>query len=148
MQVILKKDVSNLGQANDVVKVKPGYGRNYLIPQGLASIANKTNLAQLGDFIKQQNAENERLMAKFTAIAEKLAGTVLRIGAKAGTSGKIFGSVTSIQLAEAIQAQLNEEIDRKAIVLTEEVKELGTYVAEVKLYKGVDAKVNFEVFAD
>ena len=148
MQVILIKDVNNLGQANDVVTVKPGYGRNYLIPQGFARIANKRNLGQLDEFIKQQNAEKDRLTAKFTAIAEKLAGTVLKIGAKAGTSGKIFGSVTSIQLAEAIKSQLNEDVDRKSITLLEEVKELGNYTAEVKLYTGVTGKVSFEVFAD
>ena len=148
MQVILIKDVSNLGQANDVVKVKPGYGRNYLIPQGLARIANKRNLGQLDKFIEQQNAEKNRLTAKFTAIAEKLSGTILKIGAKAGTSGKIFGSVTNIQLAEAIKTQLNEDIDRKTITLLEEVKELGSYTAEAKLYEGVVGKINFEVFAD
>ena len=148
MQVILIKDVSNLGTANDVVKVKPGYGRNYLIPQGLARIANKRNLGQLDKFIEQQNAEKNRLTAKFTAVAEKLSATVLKIGAKAGTSGKIFGSVTNIQLAEAIKTQLNEEVDRKSITLLEEVKELGTYTAEAKLYDGVVGKINFEVFAD
>jgi large subunit ribosomal protein L9 len=148
MQVILIKEVSNLGQANDVVKVKPGYGRNYLIPQGLARIANKRNLGQLDQFIEQQNAEKNRLTAKFTAIAEKLSGTILKIGAKAGTSGKIFGSVTNIQLAEAIKTQLNEDIDRKTITLLEEVKELGSYTAEAKLYEGVVGKINFEVFAD
>ncbi len=148
MQVILIKEVSNLGQPNDVVKVKPGYGRNYLIPQGLARIANKRNLGQLGQFIEQQNAESNRLTAKFTAIADKLAGAILKIGAKAGTSGKIFGSVTNIQLAEAIKSQLNEDVDRKTITLLEEVKELGTYTAEAKLYDGVVGKINFEVFAD
>ena len=130
MQVILIKEVNNLGQANDVVKVKPGYGRNYLIPQGLARIANKRNLGQLDQFIEQQNAEKNRLTAKFTAVAEKLSGTILKIGAKAGTSGKIFGSVTNIQLAEAIKTQLNEDVDRKTITLLEEVKELGNYTAE------------------
>ena len=148
MQVILIKEVNNLGQANDVVKVKPGYGRNYLIPQGLARIANKRNLGQLDQFIEQQNAEKNRLTAKFTAVAEKLSGTILKIGAKAGTSGKIFGSVTNIQLAEAIKTQLNEDIDRKTITLLEEVKELGSYTAEAKLYEGVVGKINFEVFAD
>ena len=148
MQVILRKDVDNLGQANDVVTVKPGYGRNYLIPQGFARIANKRNLGQLDQFIEEQNAEKNRLTAKFTAIAEKLSGTILKIGAKAGTSGKIFGSVTSIQLAEAIKVQLNEEVDRRSITLLEEVKELGSYTAEVKLYDGVTGKVAFEVFAD
>jgi large subunit ribosomal protein L9 len=148
MQVILIKEVNNLGQANDVVKVKPGYGRNYLIPQGLARIANKRNLGQLDQFIEQQNAEKNRLTAKFTAVAEKLSGTILKIGAKAGTSGKIFGSVTNIQLAEAIKTQLNEDVDRKTITLLEEVKELGNYTAEAKLYEGVVGKINFEVFAD
>lgn len=148
MQLILIKDVDNLGKANDVVTVKPGYGRNYLIPQGFGRIANKRNLAELDAYIQKQNAERDRLTAHYTAIAEKINAAVLKIGAKAGTSGKIFGSVTNIQLSEAIKEQLGEDVDRKSISLLEEVKELGSYTAEASLFEGVKAKINFEVFAD
>lgn len=148
MQIILVKDVENLGKANDVVAVKPGYGRNYLIPNGFARIANKRNLDQLGEFVRIANAEKERLTAHYKAIAAKLEGAVLKIGAKAGTSGKIFGSVTNIQLAEAIQSQMGEDLDRKSITLLEEVKEVGAYTAEVKLFEGIESKINFEVVAE
>ena len=148
MQVILSKDVANLGNANDVVKVKPGYGRNYLIPQGLARIANKRNLANLDSVIQEQNAAAAEILAAAKAIESKLAGVILKIGAKAGTSGKIFGSVSNVQLAEAIQTQISETIDRRTITLLEEVKELGSYAAEVKLHDDVTVKLSFEVFED
>lgn len=148
MQVILKKDVENLGKANEVVEVKPGYGRNYLIPQGFALIANKRNLAQLEDVLKVQRAKQAEMLADSKAIADKIAGQTLKIGAKAGTSGKIFGSVTNIQLAEALESQLSITVDRKAINLLEEVKELGNYTAEIVLHPEVTAKVSFEVIED
>lgn len=148
MQVILKKDVENLGKANEVVEVKPGYGRNYLIPQGFALIANKRNLAQLEDVLKVERAKLAEMLASSKAIAEKIAGQVLKIGAKAGTSGKIFGSVTNIQLAEALESQLGVTVDRKAIEMMEEVKELGNYTAEIVLHPEVTAKVSFEVVED
>ncbi len=148
MQVILSKDIENLGNANDVVKVKPGYGRNYLIPQGFARIANKRNMANLDKIIQEQNAAAEQILAAAKAIESKLSGVLLRTAAKAGTSGKIFGSVTNVQIAEAIQAQISETIDRRTITLLEEVKELGTYAAEVKLHDQVTVKVNFEVYED
>jgi large subunit ribosomal protein L9 len=148
MQVILTKNVDNLGKANDVVKVKPGYGRNYLIPQRFAIIANKRNMAQLDEMVRKQEAESAKELAEYQAIASKLDGVVLKIGAKAGTSGKIFGSVTNIQLAEAMKAQASVEVDRKIITLLEEVKELGTYTAEVVLHPEVKFNISFEVTED
>jgi large subunit ribosomal protein L9 len=148
MQVILTKNVDNLGKANDVVKVKPGYGRNYLIPQRFAIIANKRNMAQLDEMVRKQEAESAKELAEYQAIAGKLDGVVLKIGAKAGTSGKIFGSVTNIQLAEAMKAQASVEVDRKIITLLEEVKELGTYTAEVVLHPEVKFNISFEVTED
>ena len=148
MQVILITDVDNLGKANDVVNVKPGYGRNYLIPQKMARIANKRNLANLGAIIRQQEEAAEAKLSSFKAIAAKLEGVVLRIGAKAGTSGKIFGSVTSIQIAEAIKKQADVVVDRKVITLLEEVKELGTYTAQINLHSEVVVKSTFEVVED
>lgn len=148
MQVILKKDVENLGKANEVVEVKPGYGRNYLIPQGFALIANKRNLTQLEDVLSVQRAKQAEMLATSKATAEKIGGQVLKIGAKAGTSGKIFGSVTNIQLAEALESQLGITVDRKAINLLDEVKELGNYTAEIVLHPEVTAKVSFEVVED
>lgn len=148
MRIILIKDVENLGRVNDVVEVKPGYGRNYLIPQGMAKIANKRNMAVLNELIQKQEAERARILAAAKATAEKIGGKVIQIIAKAGTSGKIFGSVTNIQLVDAIQEQLGEIIDRRAITLLEEVKELGSYAAEVRLHEEVVRKINFEVVED
>lgn len=148
MQVILTKNVDNLGKANDVVKVKPGYGRNYLIPQRFAIIANKRNMAQLDEMVRKQEAEDAKELAAYQAIADKLNGVILKIGAKAGTSGKIFGSVTNIQLAEAMKVQANVEVDRKIITLLEEVKELGSYTAEVALHPEVKFNIAFEVTED
>ncbi len=148
MEVILLKNSENLGKANEIVTVKDGYGRNYLIPQKLAIIANKTNRATLDERINKQRQAEERLIEQFKATAAKLEGQTLRIGAKAGTSGKIFGSVTNVQIAQVIQDLIGVEIERRKITLLEEVKELGNYAAHVKLHDEVEFNVNFEVFAD
>jgi len=148
MQVILLKDMDKLGYKHDVVSVKPGYGRNYLIPQGLAKIANKSNMGEL-DSIKQQEAEREAAhLAEYQEMATKMEGIVLKIGAKAGQSGKIFGSVTNVQIAAAIKEALNLDIERRKITISEEVKELGTYHAEVALHPEVLHKIAFEVIAE
>lgn len=148
MEVILLKKIDKVGGANEIVKVKDGYGRNYLIPQRLAIIANKTNRARLSEQINQYNRQQGHILEQAQEIAGKLKDVVLKIGAKAGTSGKIFGSVTNIQLSQAIQEQVGLEIDRKTIKLPEEVKMLGSYVAEVNLHSDVECKLNFEVVAD
>ena len=148
MQIILLKDIEKLGNRFDVVKVKPGYGRNYLIPQGFAQIASKANMARLEEFKEKELALENQRIAEFQAIREKLESKAVNIGAKAGTSGKIFGSVTNVQLATAIKEQLDLDVERKKIEVPEDVKEVGTYVADVHLYKNIVAKVRFEVIAE
>jgi large subunit ribosomal protein L9 len=148
MQIILLTDIEKLGNRFDVVKVKPGYGRNYLIPKGFAQIANRANMARLEEFkSKELELENQRI-AEFQAIREKLESKAINIGAKAGTSGKIFGSVTNVQLATVIKEQFDLDIERKKIEVPEDVKEVGTYVADVHLYKNIVAKLRFEVVAE
>lgn len=148
MNIILLQDVEKVGDKHEVVTVKDGYGRNYLIPQKLGIIANKSNLARLEDLRKREDARERAMLGDYEEIAGKLAGVTLRIGAKAGTSGKIFGSVTNIQIAQALKDQFDVDVDRKKIVLQDEVKELGTYTADLNLHKEVEAKINFEVVAE
>jgi len=148
MQVILLKDLDKLGYKHDVVEVKPGYGRNFLIPQGMAKIANKVNMATLSE-IKSKEAEVEAArLAEYQEMAAKVDGVVLKIGAKAGTSGKIFGSVTNVQIAAALKDQLDLDLERRKIDIEEDVKELGTYHADLKFHPEVHAKVAFEVIAE
>jgi large subunit ribosomal protein L9 len=148
MEIILLKNVDRLGKANEIVTVKNGFGRNYLIPQKLALVANKRNRATIDERIRKQEAAESRLIEQYRATAAKLDGQVLKIGAKAGTSGKIFGSVTNVQIANAITELIGEELDRRKITLLEEVKNLGDYVAKVELHDEVVFNVNFEVYAD
>lgn len=148
MEIILIKDVENLGKANSLVDVKPGYARNYLIPFGYAIIANKANKNTLMQHIRQREEEAARELAELQALAAKLKETTLRIAAKAGASGKIFGSVTDVQIVNALQEQFNISIERKRISLAEEVKTLGRYTADLNLHKEVQAKVDFEVYND
>ncbi len=148
MQVILLQDVNNLGGAHELVTVKDGYGRNYLIPRGLAVEANKSNMAQLKERQKQQEKKEAKLLAEINELKTALQESPLRIGAKTGTSGKIFGSVTTVQLARAIRDQRNYEIDRKRISILDEVKELGTYKAKVDFGNGHDFEVEFEVVGE
>jgi large subunit ribosomal protein L9 len=145
MEVILKQDVKNLGYKDDVVSVKPGYGRNFLIPQGMAQLATDSSKKVLKETVKQRAFKDQKIKASAESAAAKLKDMVVKVGAKAGESGKIFGSVTSVQLADAIK-KLGVEVDRKNIVLSSEtVKTLGTYSAEVRLHKEVVTTVNFEV---
>lgn len=149
MEVILKQDVNNLGFTHDIVNVKDGYARNYLIPKGFAIIANETNRKILAELKKQQAFKAEKIKNEAAAVAKALEGLSLRIAAKAGASGKIFGSVNSVQIANAIKEARNIEIDRKKIHLSDEgIKELGNYKAKVKLYKEVQFEIDFEVFAE
>ncbi|GDX45473.1 50S ribosomal protein L9 [Bacteroidota bacterium] len=148
MQVILLRDMDKLGDRFDIVAVKNGYGRNFLIPQGIAQIANKINLANLEEIKKIEEAEELQRLGDYRAIASQLTSQTLKIGAKAGASGKIFGSVTSVQIAAAIKEQFGLEILRKKIELPAEVKELGTYTAIINLHKEVIGKVEFEVSAE
>lgn len=148
MQVILIKDVNNLGGPNELVTVKDGYGRNFLIPQGMAVEANESNLAQLKERQKQQEKKEAKLLAEFNEVKNALQEKPLTIGAKTGTSGKIFGSVTSVQIARAIRDQRNYEIDRRKISIMDEVKELGTYKAHIDFGNGHEFDVDFEVVGE
>src|ERR1041385_8653412 len=134
MEVILLKDVNKLGYADDVVKVRPGFGLNYLIPQGLAVVKSDNALAQRAQRAKGVEKREAKMLEKFNEISARLQSAVIRIGAKVGTTGKIFGSVSSYHIADAIKNQLQVEVDRRKITITEgEVKTLGTYTAEIGL---------------
>jgi large subunit ribosomal protein L9 len=149
MEVILKQDVNNLGFTHDIVTVKDGYARNYLIPKGFAIIANETNRKILTELKKQQAFKADKIKGAAASIAKALEGLSLRIAAKAGASGKIFGSVNSVQIANAIKESRNIEIDRKKIHLNDDsIKELGNYKAKIKLHKEVQFEIDFEVFAE
>lgn len=148
MEIILLKDVDNVGDKHTIVKVKDGFGRNYLIPRGLALVANSTNRRKLGEIIRLDELQESKRLDVYQEMAAKLAGATLRIGAKAGTSGKIFGSVNNSQLAAAIKEQFELEIERRKIEIPEEVKTLGTYTANINLHKEVKATVTFEVVED
>lgn len=148
MEIILLKDIDNVGDKHDIVDVKPGYARNYLIPQKMAIVANVANRSKL-DELKHKEAEIEAARkAEYQEMADRLKGQTLKIGAKAGTSGKIFGSVTNVQIAAALKEQLDLEIDRKKIVMPEEIKTLGTYTAELRLHPEVESVLEFEVVAE
>jgi large subunit ribosomal protein L9 len=148
MQVILIQDVNNLGGAHELVNVKSGYGRNFLIPSKMAVEANPSNLKQLEERRKQLAKKEEKLLAEFNNVVSVLQETALKIGAKTGTSGKIFGSVTSVQIARAIREQKGYEIDRRRIQIIDDVKELGNYKAKIDFGKGQEVEVAFEVVAE
>ncbi len=148
MDIILIKDVDNLGGAHEVVKVRNGYARNYLIPQKFAVEANPSNLKQLEERMKQIRKKEEAMLKEVNAVIAKLKDGVLKLGAKTGTSGKIFGSVTSLQISRAIREQKGYEIDRKKISIVDEVKELGNYKATIDFGNGNSTEVEFEVVAE
>ena len=145
MQVILIKDVDNLGAAHELVQVRPGYARNYLIPQKYAIEASGSNMKVLEERRKQKEKREQKLMAEIAKVTEVLKASPVKLGAKTGTSGKIFGSVTSIQLARAIREQKGYEIDRRRISILDEVKEVGTYKAQIDFGKDNIVDVEFEV---
>ncbi|NCA86790.1 MAG: 50S ribosomal protein L9 [Clostridia bacterium] len=148
MEVILKQDIEKLGYENDTVKVKDGYARNYLIPQRMAILANATNKKVLAEVQRQKSFKEDKLRNEAQTTAKLLEKVSLTIGAKAGTSGKIFGSVNAIQIADAL-AEKGYEIDRKRIVVDgDSIKELGEYTAKVNLYKDIKGEVKFEVVAE
>jgi large subunit ribosomal protein L9 len=148
MQVILIQDVDNLGGANELVTVKNGYARNFLIPQKKAVEANSSNLKQMEEKHKQLAKKEAKLLSEINTVVAKLKEGPLKIGAKTGTSGKIFGSVTSLQISRAIRDQKGFEIDRKRINITDEVKELGSYKAAIDFGNGNNTEVEFEVVAE
>jgi large subunit ribosomal protein L9 len=149
MEIILKQDIKGLGYSSDIVKVKAGYARNYLIPKGMAIAATETNRKILTENLKQKSFKEEKIRKEAETLAKALDGITVRIGAKAADSGKIFGSVNNIQIAEAIKEQFKYDIDRKNVFVDgDHIKEVGTYVAEVNLHKEIKASINFEVFAE
>ena len=146
MEIILTQDVANLGYKNDIVKVKDGYGRNYLIPNKLAIIANEANKKQLAENLKQQAKKIAQALADAQALAEKLANTTIQLAAKANENGKIFGTITTAQVSEALAAQ-GIEIDKKVITI-EPVKELGEAVACARLHRDVKAEIKLNIVAE
>ena len=145
MEVILKKDVENLGYANDVVKVRDGYARNFLVPNGLAVVATPSERKQLSKTLKQRAHKEARVKAEAEKNAEVLAGRTIKIGAKVGEKGKIFGSVNTIMLADAFKL-LGVEIERKHIKIKgDAIKTVGKYEAEVTFHRDVVRNIPFEV---
>lgn len=148
MEVILKKDIEKLGYKDDLVKVKEGFGRNYLIPQGLAVLATEPTRLMHEETVRQRAKRIEKERENARKAAEKLKGKTIKVGAKVGESGKIFGSVNSIQLAEEI-TKLGFTVDRKHVKITNEpIKTVGTYQAEVTLHRDVTETISFEVVGE
>ena len=148
MEIILIKDVDNLGGANEVVRVKNGYARNFLIPHKFAIEASPSNRKQLEEKRKQLKKKEDQMLAAINIVVAKLKDGPLKLGAKTGTSGKIFGSITSLQISRAIREQKGYEIDRRKISIPDEVKELGTYKASIDFGNGQSTDVEFEVGAE
>ena len=148
MEVILIQDVDNLGAANELVKVKNGYARNYLIPFKFAVEASSSNLKVREEKLKVQAKKEAKLLAEIKEVISKLQEGAVKIGAKVGTTGKIFGSVTSVQISRAIREQKGYEIDRRRIQIVDEVKELGTYKAAIDFGSGNTTEIEFEVVAE
>ena len=148
MDVILLKNIGTLGDKHDVITVKNGYGRNYLIPKGLAVIANAQNLSKLDDIVAKEKAEEEKRVDEFKEMVEKMQDKKLKIGVKAGTSGKIFGSITNIQIANALREQLDLDIPRKKVILDDDIKEVGTYSANIVLHPEISHTIEFELIKE
>ena len=148
MQVILIKDVDNLGSAHELVSVKPGYARNFLIPEKFAVEASSSNLKMLEERRKQLEKREEKRSGGIAKVTDVLKAAPVKIGAKLGVNGKIFGSVTSIQLARAIREQKGYEIDRRRITIIEDVKEAGTYNAQIDFGKENILELTFEVIGE
>lgn len=147
MEVILKQDVQGLGYKNDTVKVKAGYGRNYLIPNGVAIIANESNKRMMNENIRQAAHKAAKLKQDAEALAQKIGELTVEIGTKAGETGKIFGAVTPFQVADALKAK-GFEVDRKKIIFKEQPKQLGTYTVTLDLHKEVKHPITIKVIAE
>ncbi len=147
MKIILKQNIAKLGHKDDVITVKNGYGRNFLIPQGFAILATDSAKKVLAENIRQRAHKEEKVKNEATELAAKLGEISITIGAKTSSTGKIFGSVNTIQLAEAINRK-GFEIDRKIILLKDAVKEVGKYTAEIKLHREVSVDLAFEVISE
>ena len=147
MEVILIQDLANLGFKNDIVKVRDGYGRNYLLPQKIAIIANEANRKQLAETLKQQAHKAAKLLADAQALEAKLAETVIELKVKANEDGKIFGTVTTQNISDALAAQ-GIAIDKKVITIAEPIKELGEHTAQARLHREVKADIKLNVVAE
>lgn len=147
MEVILKTDIKGLGYKNDTVAVKPGYGRNYLIPQGFAIIASTSNKKMIAENIKQASHKAEKIKNDAEAVAAAIGDNALEIKAKVGDSGKIFGAVTTLQISDALKA-MGIDVDRKKISFKGEVKFVGDYEVEIDLHKEVKKDLKFSVVAE
>ena len=147
MEIILKEDVSNLGYKGDIVKVKNGYGRNFLIPTKKAIVATESAKKMLAEDLKQRAHKLDRIKNEAVELADKLKDLVLNVGAKTSTTGKIFGAVGPIQIADAFE-KAGFTVDRKVIILKDPIKEVGSYHATLKLHKEVTVEVAFEVVAE
>ncbi|MEI8201388.1 MAG: 50S ribosomal protein L9 [Bacteroidota bacterium] len=149
MEIILKQDVHNLGYTNDILKVKNGYARNYLVPQGIAIVATESNRKILAENLKQKAFKDDKIRKEAQSLAQRLENITVKIGAKAAATGKIFGSVNTIQIAEAIKEQHNIEVDRKKItIMGDHIKELGEYKAMINLHKESKVEISLEVFGE
>jgi large subunit ribosomal protein L9 len=148
MDIILIQDVDNLGGKNELVKVKNGYARNFLIPRGFAVEANPSNRKQLEERLKVVKKKEDAMLAQINSVIGKLKEAPVRVGAKTGTSGKIFGSVTSLQISRAIRDQKGYDIDRKRISINDDIKELGSYKASVDFGNGQTTEIDLEVVGE
>lgn len=149
MEIILTQDVKDLGYKNDIVNVKPGYARNFLIPQGMAILATESARKVLAENMRQQAYKQEKIKKEAQELAAVLEGLSLRIPAKAASTGKIYGSVNNVQIANAIKEAKGIEIDRKHILVDDDtIKEVGNYKAKIRLHKDVTVEISFEVFAE
>lgn len=149
MEIILKKDITGLGYKNDLVKVKDGYARNYLIPKGMAEIATQSSKKVLAELKKQQSFKEEKIKNEAETMAKALEGAELKVAVKASSTGKIFGSVNSIIIAKAIKDQKNLEVDRKIIILDDEhIKEVGKHKAKIKFHKEIEIEIDLDVVAE
>ncbi len=145
MEIILKQDIKNLGYTDDIVKVRNGYGRNYLIPNGLAVIANETNRKVHAEVVKQRAHKINKLRMDADKLAAALASVTLSIGAKVGENGKLFGSITSQQIVDKLKS-MGYDIDKKHVVMPEDhIKQAGSYTAEIIVLRDIRAKLNFDV---
>lgn len=147
MEIILQEDVKGLGYKNDVVNVKPGYGRNFLIPQGLGIVANKSNLKRIEENVRQAAHKAEKIKNDAVELAAKIGDTTLEIKTKAGETGKIFGAVTALQVSDALKEK-GFDIERKRITLTTNIKELGDYTVTLDLHKEVHHSISLKVVAE
>jgi large subunit ribosomal protein L9 len=147
MQVILLEDITNLGYKDDIVTVKSGYGRNYLIPQKKAVIASESAKKVLAENLRQRAHKLEKVKKDAQSLADRLTGVSLTIGAKTSSTGTIFGSVTNIQIADEL-AKKGFEVERKTIIIKESVKEVGAYKATIKLHKDISVEIPFEVVSE